>query len=261
MRALHIASTGMLAQQTNVEVISNNIANLSTTGYKRQRAEFQDLLYSNIVRPGAQSSDIGTIIPSGIQLGNGVKTAAVYRINEQGTLQRTDNKLDIGINGQGYFQVNLPNGEIAYTRDGTFSLDAQGQVVTQQGYIVRGVNQIPRGATDIVINGVGQMFVKLDGTTAPVQQGQFQMVTFPNATGLEAIGDNLLLETPASGTPITGNAGDQGFGSLQQGAIENSNVNIVAEITNLITAQRAYEMNSKVVKAADDMLNTVNSMR
>jgi flagellar basal-body rod protein FlgG len=261
MRALHIASTGMLAQQTNVEVISNNIANLSTTGYKRQRAEFQDLLYSNIVRPGAQSSDIGTIIPSGIQLGNGVKTAAVYRINEQGTLQRTDNKLDIGINGQGYFQVDLPNGEIAYTRDGTFSLDAQGQVVTQQGYIVRGVNQIPRGATDIVINEVGQMFVKLDGTTAPVQQGQFQMVTFPNPTGLEAVGNNLLLETPASGTPITGNAGDQGFGTLQQGAVENSNVDIVSEITNLITAQRAYEMNSKVVKAADDMLNTVNSMR
>ncbi len=251
----------MLAQQTNVEVISNNIANLTTTGYKRQRAEFQDLLYSNIVRPGAQSSDIGTIIPSGIQLGNGVKTAAVYRINEQGTLEKTDNKLDVGINGQGYFQVDLPNGEIAYTRDGTFSLDAQGQVVTQQGYLVRGVNQIPRGATDIVINEVGQMFVKLDGTTAPVQQGQFQMVTFPNPTGLEAMGGNLLLETPASGTPITGSAGDQGFGSLQQGSVENSNVNIVAEITSLVTAQRAYEMNSKVVKAADDMLNTVNSLR
>ncbi|GIL41495.1 flagellar basal-body rod protein FlgG [Roseiterribacter gracilis] len=261
MRALHIASTGMLAQQTNVEVISNNIANLTTTGYKRQRAEFQDLLYSNIVRPGAQSSDIGTIIPSGIQLGNGVKTAAVYRINEQGTLQRTENKLDVGINGQGYFQVDLPNGEIAYTRDGTFSLDAQGQVVTQQGYLVRGVNQIPRGATDIVINEVGQMFVKLDGTTTPVQQGQFQMVTFPNPTGLEAIGGNLLLETPASGTPITGSAGDQGFGKLNQGAVENSNVNIVAEITSLITAQRAYEMNSKVVKAADDMLSAVNQLR
>lgn len=261
MRALHIASTGMLAQQTNVEVISNNIANLTTTGYKRQRAEFQDLLYSNIVRPGAQSSDIGTIIPSGIQLGNGVKTAAVYRINEQGTLERTENKLDVAINGQGYFQVDLPNGEIAYTRDGTFSLDAQGQVVTQQGYLVRGVNQVPRGTTDITINEVGQMFVKLDGTTAPTQAGQFQMVTFPNPTGLEAIGGNLLLETPASGTPITGSAGDQGFGKLNQGAIENSNVNIVAEITNLITAQRAYEMNSKVVKSADDMLSTVNQLR
>jgi flagellar basal-body rod protein FlgG len=261
MRALHIASTGMLAQQTNVEVISNNIANLTTTGYKRQRAEFQDLLYSNIVRPGAQSSDIGTIIPAGIQLGNGVKTAAVYRINEQGTLQSTGNKLDAAINGAGYFQIDLPNGEIAYTRDGTFSLNAQGQIVTQQGYIVRGVNQIPQGATDIVINEVGQLFVKLDGQTQPQQQGQFQMVTFPNPTGMEAIGDNLLLETPASGTPVTGNAGDQGFGKLVQGSVENSNVNIVAEITNLITAQRAYEMNSKVIRATDDMLNTVNQLR
>jgi flagellar basal-body rod protein FlgG len=261
MRSLHIAATGMLAQQTNVEVISHNIANLTTTGFKRSRSEFQDLLYTNVMRPGAQSSDVGTIIPAGIQIGNGVKTAAIYRINEQGTLQTTGNKLDVAINGQGYFQITLPSGETAYTRAGSLSLNAQGEVVNHQGYPVLGVNAVPQNTTDITINEVGQMFVKLDGNATPQQAGQFTMATFPNPTGLEAVGDNLFMETPSSGAPVTGSAGDQGFGKMTQGSLENSNVNIVAEITSLITAQRAYEMNSKVIRASDDMLNAVNQLK
>jgi flagellar basal-body rod protein FlgG len=261
MRSLDIAGTGMLAQQTNVEVISNNIANMSTTGFKRRRAEFQDLIYQNLRRVGANSSDSGTIVPSGAQVGLGVRTAAIYRINEQGNLQQTSNTLDMAIQGNGYFQVTLPSGDTAYTRDGTFGMASDGTMVTADGYIVQPGLQIPSNATGVTVNASGQVQVTLQGQTAPQTVGQLQISTFPNEAGLDAQGENLLVETAASGQPVTGNPGTPGFGKVMQGFIETSNVNVVSEITNLITAQRAYEMNSKVITASDDMLSTLTNLR
>ncbi|HYD97776.1 MAG TPA: flagellar basal-body rod protein FlgG [Alphaproteobacteria bacterium] len=262
MRALNIAATGMLSQQTNVEVISNNIANLNTTAFKRQRAEFRDLLYQNARRVGATSSDAGTIVPSGIQLGSGVRTAATYRIQEQGTITVTDNTLDLAVNGKGYFVVNVPGrAEPTYTRAGSFQLDATGTIVTADGYPIAGPDAVPQNAVDITVNANGQVFVKVDGQAEPVPAGQIQLVNFQNESGLQAIGDNMYERTPASGEAIEGNPGAEGFGRIIQGAVESSNVNVVAEITNLITAQRAYEMNSKVISTTDQMLNTVNQLR
>jgi flagellar basal-body rod protein FlgG len=261
MRSLDIAGTGMQAQQTNVEVISNNIANMTTTGFKRERAEFQDLIYQNLRRVGSNSSDTGTIVPSGAQLGLGVKTAAIYRINEQGNLQQTSNTLDLAIQGSGYFQVTLPDGETAYTRDGTFALSPDGTIVTADGYTVLPGLTIPTAATSVAINTSGQLQVTLQGQTAPTTVGQFQLATFPNDAGLAAQGDNLFLQTAASGAPVTGNPATTGFGTMMQGFIETSNVNVVTEITNLITAQRAYEMNSQVITASDNMLSTLTNLR
>ncbi len=261
MRALDIAGTGMQAQQTNVEVISNNIANMTTTGYKRQRPEFQDLIYQNLRRVGSNSSDTGTIVPSGAQVGLGVKTAAIYRINEQGNLQQTSNTLDLAVQGAGYFQVTLPDGETAYTRDGTFGLSADGVIVTADGYTVLPGLTIPTAATSVTINTSGQLQVTLQGQTAPTTVGQLQLATFPNDAGLAAQGDNLFLQTAASGAPVTGNPATTGFGTVMQGFIETSNVNVVTEITNLITAQRAYEMNSQVITASDNMLSTLTNLR
>jgi flagellar basal-body rod protein FlgG len=261
MRALDIAATGMQAQQTNVEVISNNLANMTTTGFKRQRAEFQDLIYQNLRRVGSNSSDSGTIVPSGAQVGLGVKTAAIYRINEQGNLQQTSNTLDLAIQGNGYFQITLPDGETAYTRDGTFSLSPTGTIVTADGYTVVPGLQIPTNATGVTINTAGQVQVTLSGQTAPQTIGQLQLAIFPNDAGLDAQGDNTYLQTAASGQPTTGNPASPGFGTVMQGFIETSNVNVVTEITNLITAQRAYEMNSKVITTSDDMLSTLTNLR
>jgi flagellar basal-body rod protein FlgG len=261
MRSLDIAGTGMQAQQTNVEVISNNIANMTTTGFKRQRAEFQDLIYQNLRRVGSNSSDTGTIVPSGAQVGLGVKTAAIYRISEQGNLQQTSNTLDLAIQGSGYFQVTLPDGETAYTRDGTFGLSADGTIVTADGYTVLPGLTVPTNATSVTINTSGQLQVTIQGQTAPTTVGQFQLATFPNEAGLAAQGDNLFLQTAASGAPVTGNPATTGFGTVMQGFIETSNVNVVTEITNLITAQRAYEMNSKVITTSDDMLSTLTNLR
>ncbi|HYC04643.1 MAG TPA: flagellar basal-body rod protein FlgG [Azospirillaceae bacterium] len=261
MRSLSIGATGMLAQQTNVEVISNNIANMTTTGYKRQRAEFQDLLYQNMRRVGSASSDAGTIVPSGVQIGAGVKTAAVYRINEQGNINPTGNVLDVAINGQGYFQVQLPDGQTAYTRAGSFQLNPQGTIVTADGYQVQPGIVVPQNAVDISINPNGEVLVKLDGQVQPQNVGQLQLAVFPNPAGLEAIGDNLLLETPSSGQAVGGAPGAPGFGRVMQEALETSNVNIVAEITSLITAQRAYEMNSRVISTSDQMLQSISQMR
>jgi flagellar basal-body rod protein FlgG len=261
MRALDIAGTGMQAQQTNVEVISNNIANLSTTGFKRRRAEFQDLIYQNLRRVGSNSSDSGSIVPSGAQVGLGVKTAAIYAINEQGNLQQTSNSLDLAIQGNGYFQVTLPSGDIAYTRDGTFALAPDGTIVTADGYVVVPGLQIPTAATGVTINTSGQVQVTLTGQTAPQTVGQLQLAVFPNEAGLESEGGNLLTQTAASGQPVTGNPAAAGFGTVMQGFIETSNVNVVTEITNLITAQRAYEMNSKVITTSDDMLSTLSNLR
>jgi flagellar basal-body rod protein FlgG len=261
MRSLDIAGTGMQAQQTNVEVISNNIANMTTTGFKRRRAEFQDLLYQNLRRVGANTSDSGTVVPAGAQVGLGVKTAAIYRINEQGNLQQTSNSLDMAIKGQGYFQVSLPSGETAYTRDGTFGLSPEGQIVTADGYPVAPGITIPRNAQDVTISAAGEVQVKIAGAAASQTVGTLQLATFANEAGLEASGENLLLASGASGNPVTGTPGSTGFGSVMQGFVETSNVNVVTEITNLITAQRAYEMNSRVITASDQMQSTLTNLR
>ncbi len=261
MRALSTAATGMAAQQLNVETISNNIANMNTVGFKRQRAEFQDLLYQNVERMGSQSSDAGTIVPTGIQVGSGVKTGAVYRIRDQGSLTQTGNKLDLAINGRGLFQVQLPTGETAYTRAGNFSVSDTGDVVTSDGYTVLPKVTIPQNATDITISKTGQVQATVAGQTAPQIVGQVQLATFFNEAGLEATGGNLFLQSAASGAAQVGKPGDIGYGQLQQGYVEASNVDAVTEITNLITAQRAYEMNSKVVNAADQMLSTTSQLK
>src|ERR1700733_11194200 len=258
MRALSIGATGMEAQQLNVEVISNNIANLSTTGFKSSRAEFQDLLYQNMRSVGSQSSDTGTILPSGLAVGLGVMPAATYRINSQGNLTVTSNPLDLAINGLGYFQVQLPDGTTAYTRSGSLQLNQTGQLVTADGYQIIPSITVPSTATSITVNASGQVLATISGQTNQQTLGQLQLASFIDPAGLDAIGDNLLQETQASGTPITGNPQTNQFGSIVQGSIETSNVDIVSEITNLITAQRAYEMNSKVINTADQMLSTAN---
>jgi flagellar basal-body rod protein FlgG len=255
MRSLSIASTGMLAQQLNVEVISNNIANMNTTGFKRQRAEFQDLLYQNIERPGATSSEEGTIIPTGIQVGSGVKTASVYRVMQQGNLQSTESKYDLAVEGKGFFRIRLPAGGTAYTRAGSFAVNAEGALVTPDGFTVEpGVN-IPQDSVNVTVNASGQVIVRLAGQTTDTTIGQLDLAVFPNEAGLEAQGSNLYLETAASGPAQTGTPGSTGFGTISQGFLETSNVNAVAEITSLITAQRAYEMNSKVITVSDEMLS------
>jgi flagellar basal-body rod protein FlgG len=261
MMALRTAATGMAAQDLNVDVISNNIANMNTIGYKKQRAEFEDLLYQDVQRPGAQSSDTGTIVPTGIQIGAGVTTGSVYRITTQGSPTQTGNQYDVAINGEGYFQVLLPSGEIAYTRAGNFSPNAQGQLVTQDGYLVQPQIAIPQSATAVAISATGQVQATIPGQTAPQVVGQLTLATFLNEGGLEATGNNLFLQTAASGPPTLGNPDANGVGALIQGSIESSNVDPVTEITALIVAQRAYEMNSKVITSADQMLQTTNAMK
>jgi flagellar basal-body rod protein FlgG len=254
MRALSIASTGMLAQQTNVEVIANNLANMNTTGFKQQRAEFQDLLYQNIQTPGAQTSDTGAVAPNGIQIGAGVKTAAIYRVTTQGDLKNTSNPYDVAVQGAGYFRIQMADGTDAYTRAGNFSLSPQGQLVTQQGLVVQPGIAIPQNTISVSINAQGQVNATVAGNATPQTVGQLELTRFPNEAGLNAQGDNLFLETPASGSPQAGVPGTPGYGTIQQGFLETSNVNSVDEITALITAQRAYEMNSKVISAADQMM-------
>lgn len=261
MQALRTAATGMAAQQLNVEVISNNIANMNTVGFKRQRAEFQDLLYQNLVRAGSASSSQGTIVPTGVQIGGGVKAGSVYRITTQGSMTRTDNRYDLAINGRGYFQVLLPSGETAYTRAGNFSVNDQGQLVTAEGYQVQPSITIPGDATDVSVSPTGQVQVTQSGSATPSVVGQLQLSTFLNEAGLEAMGGNLYMESGASGSATSGSPGDPGFGTLQQGYTEASNVDPVSEITALIVAQRAYEMNSKVITTADQMLATANQVK
>lgn len=261
MRALDIGATGMQSQQLNIEVISNNIANLSTTGFKRSRAEFQDMLYENLRRVGSQSTDTGTYLPSGLQVGLGVRPVATYRNNQQGDITVTDNTYDIAISGRGFFQVQMPDSTTAYTRAGSFQLNATGQIVTADGLQVLPAITVPSDAVAVTINASGQVLATIDGQTAQQNLGQLQLATFVNPTGLEAIGDNLLKETDSSGTPVVGNPQAAGFGKLIQGSLETSNVDVVNEITSLITAQRAYEMNSKVIKTADEMLSVVSQLR
>ena len=261
MRALRTAASGMAAQQLNVEVISNNIANMNTVGYKRQRAEFQDLIYQNVERMGAQSSSQGTVVPTGIQVGLGVKAGSVYRITDQGTPQQTGSDYDVAIDGQGYFQITLPSGEIGFTRAGNFSLSGEGQLVTEDGYAVEPAISIPQDAIDVIISKTGQVQVISAGSPEAATVGQLELATFFNEAGLEAIGYNLLLETAASGPATTGTPGEVGFGQLLQGYTEASNVDAVTEISALIIAQRAYEMNSKVISTADQMLSVASQVK
>ena len=258
MRSLDIAATGMMAQQQNVEVISHNLANQTTTGFKRFRAEFQDLLYQSLRRVGSNSSDTGTIIPTGLQIGLGVKTAATYRNHEQGSVKMTENPLDVSIQGKGFFQIEMPDGSLAYTRNGVFQMSPDGEIVTVDGYKVQPSITVPQDAQTININKDGEVQVTTAGQAAPQLLGQIQLTNFVNPNGLQTIGDNLYIETTASGNPLQGNPGDTNFGTILQGYLENSNVDPVTEITSLITAQRAYEMNSKIITASDEMMKTLN---
>lgn len=260
MRALHTAATGMMAQELNVQVISNNIANLRTTGYKRQQAHFQDLLYQTLRRSGSSTSDQGTMVPAGIEIGSGVKTASTARAMTQGNLTPTEKTYDVAIRGEGLFRIRMPDGRTAYTRDGGFDLDAQGQIVTKDGYVLEPGITVPQGTEKVSISALGAVEATLTGQTQPQNLGQIQLSRFINKAGLESMGDNLFLETPASGPPVDGNPGADGNGNLQQGYLEEANVNAVTEISALIAAQRAYEMNSKVITAADQMLSSASQM-
>lgn len=260
MRALYTASSGMAAQESNVEIISNNIANMRTSGFKRSRAEFQDLLYQSMRRVGSATSDAGTMLPTGVDIGSGVKLVATPRVMSQGTPTSTEKAYDMAIRGEGFFQIDLPDGTTAYTRDGSFELDANGQLVTAEGYNVQPGITVPNNATAVTIGATGLVEATLPGQTAPQQLGQIQLARFVNKSGLEAKGDNLFLETPASGTPIQNVPGTDGFGTVLQSYVEASNVNAVTEISDLIAAQRAYEMNSKVVSSADQMLQSTAGM-
>lgn len=260
MSALDIAATGMLAQQYNVEVTSNNLANMNTTGFKRQRAEFQDLIYQDLVRVGSTSSDTGTVVPSGIQLGVGVKLSATYRIMQQGNLAQTGNTYDLAIQGKGLFKITLPSGDEAYTRAGSFQVSPEGEIVTTDGYPVDPGITVPEDAVGVTINASGEVLANITGQLAPTNVGQLTLVTFPNEAGLEAIGDNLFIETPASGNSTEGVPGIDGMGTILQGYVETSNVNAVEEITNLITAQRAYEMLAKVIETSDEMSATASQL-
>jgi len=262
MRALHTAATGMMAQELNVQVISNNIANMRTTGYKRQRAEFQDLLYEHVSRIGTQTSAQGNTLPVGIDLGGGVKTVGTPRLMTQGTLSATGSALDLAIRGDGFFKVQMPDGTNAYTRDGSFQMDAQGRIVTAQGNVVSPGITIPQNASAVTINPQGQVSVTLAGSTTPTVLGQLNLTRFINQAGLLPVGDNMFTDTPASGSPQDGLPAIDGAGDIQQGNLEQANVEAVSEISDLIAAQRAYEMNGKVITAADQMLSaTSNLMR
>lgn len=260
MRALYTAATGMAAQELNVQVISNNIANMRTTGYKKQRAAFQDLIYDHVRRVGAQASDQGTVLPVGVDIGGGVKTVGTPRLMTQGTLSPTGGDLDLAVRGEGFFKIQMTDGSFAYTRDGTFTMDAQGRIVTSQGNPVQPTITVPQASSGLTVNAQGQVSVTVPGSTTPTILGQIGLTRFINKAGLNSIGDNLFTDTPASGAPLDGIANADGFGDLQQGNLEQANVEVVSEISDLIAAQRAYEMNAKVISAADQMLQSTSNM-
>ncbi|MDO9244026.1 MAG: flagellar basal-body rod protein FlgG [Rhodocyclaceae bacterium] len=253
IRSLWTAKTGLDAQQTHLDVISHNLANVSTNGFKRQRAVFEDLLYQNLRQPGAQSTQ-QTQIPSGLTIGVGVRTVATEHIHTQGSLQRTENSLDMAINGAGYFQIQMPDGTLAYTRSGAFQRDSTGQIVTPSGYPLSPTITIPADALAITIGRDGIVSVTQTGNTTPTQLGNVQLATFVNPGGLQSTGENLFVETASSGTPTPNTPGSNGAGLLNQGMVETSNVNVAEELVNMIQTQRAYEMNSKVVSTSDQML-------
>ena len=261
MRALSIAATGMNAQEQNLEVIANNIANINTTGFKRSRAEFTDLIYQTERLAGVSSRGRDATVPEGAQVGLGVRTAAIRSVQIEGSLTNTGNEYDLAINGRGWFQVTNPNGDTVYTRDGAFNTNGQGQLVTTDGYLVTPAITIPPTATSVDISESGVVTATIAGQQTPQQVGQLTIANFINEAGLQALGGNLFQQTVASGQPTVGVPGDTAFGVIQQGYLEASNVDPVTEITNLISAQRAYEMNSKVIQAADQMSGTISNMR
>jgi flagellar basal-body rod protein FlgG len=253
IRSLWISKTGLDAQQTQLDVIANNLANVSTNGFKRARAVFEDLLYQTYRPAGAQSSQ-QTQVPVGLQLGTGVRPVSTARIHTQGNLQQTGNSLDLAIQGPGFFQIQQPDGTTAYTRDGSFHVDSQGQVVNSNGFALQPAITIPANATQITIGQDGTVSVLQPGQTAPTQVGTIQLAGFVNPAGLQSIGQNLYLETAASGAPTTNTPGTNGAGLLNQGYVETSNVNVVEELVNMIATQRAYELNSKAIQTSDQML-------
>ena len=259
IRSLWIAKTGLDAQQTNLDVISNNLANVSTAGFKRSRAVFEDLLYQTLRQPGAHSSD-QTQVPTGMQVGTGVRPVATERIHTQGNLQQTGNAFDLAINGQGFLQVQLPDGTVGYTRDGSFHVDAQGQVVTSNGYLMSPAITIPANATKVSIGADGTVSATLPGQVAPQNVGGIQLANFINPAGLNSLGQNLYTESAASGTPQAGTPGSNGLGLLNQGYIETSTVNVVEELVSMIQAQRAYEINSKAIQTSDQMLQRLSQL-
>ena len=261
MQALKIAATGMLAQQTRVDVTANNIANMSTTGYNARRAEFVDLHYQQLRTPGTVTATTGEILPAGVQIGLGVRPSAVSMEVRQGALRQTGGDLDLGIEGDGYLEVELPSGETAYTRDGALKLTGEGEIVTSEGYTILPGLTVPVDARRVEINREGQVIAFFDGQIGGQEIGQFQLASFINDKGLEAMGDNLFLETAASGPPAIGEPGEDGRGTFLQGYLEESSVDVVAEITELIEAQRGYELNSRVLSAADEMLSATSRIR
>ncbi len=259
IRSLWISKTGLDAQQTNMDVTANNLANVSTNGFKRARAVFEDLLYQTLRQPGAQSSQ-QTQLPTGLQLGTGVRPVATERIFTQGNLQQTSNPLDIAINGGGFFQVAMPDGTTAYTRDGSFHVDSQGQLVTSSGFQVQPAVTIPANALGVTVSRDGVVSVTRAGAAAPTQVGSLQLASFINPAGLQSMGENLYLETAASGTPSANAPGSNGLGLLNQGYVETSNVNVVEELVHMIQVQRAYEINSKAITTSDQMLQRLTQM-
>ncbi len=257
-QSLWVAKTGLDAQQTRMTVVSNNLANVNTTGFKQDRAVFEDLLYQNVRQSGGNTSQ-DTILPSGMNLGTGVRVVATEKLFTQGSVNQTGNAMDVAINGRGFFQILKPNGDLAYTRDGTFQLNDQGQLVTSSGYTVQPGITIPDGAQSITIGTDGVVSVKLAGQTVPSQVGTLEISDFINPVGLQPIGENLYIETASSGTAQAGTPGQNGLGQIQQGALEGSNVNVVAELVNMIETQRAYEMNSKAISTSDQMMQYVNN--
>lgn len=257
-QALWVAKTGLDAQQTRMAVVSNNLANVNTTGFKQGRAVFEDLLYQNVRQPGGQSSQ-DTQLPSGMTLGTGVRVVATEKLFTQGSVLQTGNAMDVAINGRGFFQVLKPDGELAYTRDGTFQINSQGELVTSSGYIVQPGIAIPDAAQSITIGTDGVISVKLAGQATPTQVGTLEIADFINPVGLQAIGENLYIETASSGSPQPGTPGLNGLGTIAQGALEGSNVNVVSELVNMIETQRAYEMNSKAISTSDQMMQYINN--
>lgn len=259
IRSLWIAKTGLDAQQTQMDVISNNLANVGTTGFKRSRAVFEDLLYQTIRQPGAQSSQ-QTQLPSGLQLGTGVRPVSTERIHTQGNVQLTGNSKDVAIQGAGFFEVLMPDGSSAFTRDGSFQIDSQGQLVTSSGFVIQPAITIPENAQSITIGRDGTVSVQVSGSAAPITVGSLQLTTFINPAGLESKGENLYMETASSGTPNTNTPGTNGAGTLLQNYTETSNVNVVEELVNMIQTQRAYEINSKAISTSDQMLQRLTQL-
>jgi flagellar basal-body rod protein FlgG len=256
-RALWVAKTGLDAQQTRMAVIANNLANVNTTGYKKSRAIFEDLVYQNIRQVGAQTTQ-NTELPTGLQLGTGVRTVATEKLHTQGNMQETDNSLDVAISGRGYFQVLMPNGDVNYTRDGSFKLDSTGQLVTTGGMSIEPNITIPADAISISIGRDGTVSASMPGEGTPVSLGQLELADFVNPSGLNPVGENMFTESAASGAPVIGTPGEDEFGAVYQGSLETSNVNVVEELVSMIETQRAYEMNSKAISTTDEMLSYVS---